>query len=378
MVSALAIPFAAIALGAGALQIGILAACRLVPGAALGLVAGAWVDRLRRRPVLVAADLVRAVLLLGAPAAAAFGALALWHLYLLSLLLGFFGFVFEVAHHAYLPALVRPERLVDANGKLVAGESVSEGLAFASGGFLVQGLGAPFALALDSASFLASACMIARIDAKEPTPEARAGRRTLDEIRAGLRTVLASPLLRALLAAELLCALALQLTGVVYLLYVHTELGFPEGILGVVFALGAVSSLLGALGAERARARLGAGPAMIGGLALFALAVGLLPLAPGASLAGLGLLALHQLGDGAYVVRGVNDVSLRQRIVPSELLGRVNASLRTTAQGTMLVGTALGSVLGEALGYRATLAASALLLALAATALFASPLRRER
>ncbi len=376
MVSGLAIPFAAIALGASPLEIGILNASRLVPGVVLGLLASAWVDRLRRRPILVAADLLRAGLLLGVPVAAVAGVLALWHLYALSLLSGFFGFVFAVAHHAYLPSLVPKERLVDANGKLVAGESASEALAFASGGFLVQWFTAPFALLVDSVSFVASALLIRRIRAPEPPPESRAARRAWPEISEGLAAVRRSPLLRPLLVADLLSAFSFQLAGVVYLLYVYRELGLPEGLLGVIFAAGSLSSLLGAVGAERAAARFGSGAAMIGGLAFGALAVGLLPLAPTGSAVAIALLVLHQLGDGAQVIYGVNEVSLRQRVVPSELLGRVNGSFRAAAQLAMLAGTVLGSALGESLGNRATLVASALAMAAAAVRLLASQVRR--
>jgi hypothetical protein len=212
MVTQLALPFAAIqVLGAGAAELGALRALVLVPGFALGLAAGAWLDRLRRRPVLVASDLARAAVQASVAAAAALGALTMDHLYAVALAAGFLGFLFHVAREAYLPSLVPRGALVSANARLRGGEAVSEGAGFGAGGWLVQLIGAPQALLVDGATFLASAALLARIRRKEPPPAPRGARgrgprAALGEVREGLELVLRHPALRPLAISGALLA----------------------------------------------------------------------------------------------------------------------------------------------------------------------------
>jgi MFS family permease len=161
--------------------------------------------------------------------------------------------------------------------------------------------------------------------------------------------------LRALVAAAWLRAFGHQVVGVVYMLYVTRALGFAPGLLGMVFAVGAVSSFGGALLAERAGRRIGPGSAMAAGLGVAGLAIGLLPFAPPGSWLGVALLIAHQLGDGADVLYDVNERSVRQRIVPGERLGRVTGALRFGELGAMLLASALGAGVAEAFGLRAAL-----------------------
>jgi MFS family permease len=327
MVTQLALPFAAIqVLGAGAAELGMLRALVLVPGFALGLAAGAWLDRLRRRPVLVASDLARAAVQASVAAAAALGALRMGHLYAVALAAGFLSFLFHVARDAYLPSLVPRGALVSANARLRGGEAASEGAGFAAGGWLVQLLG---------------------------------------EVREGLELVLRHPALRPLAISGALLAASWQVTSVVYLLFLD-ELGFGAGWLGVVFATGSLSSFLGSLAARPVGRRFGVGPGMTGGLALLGLGAALVPLVPGPGPLGFGLLVAQQLGDGGEVVYSVHASSLRQAAAPREIQGRVSACFAFLAQAGMLAGTAAGAALGEAFGARATLVAGAAGILLAA------------
>lgn len=376
LVTRTALPWTAILwLHADASDIALLRAAEIAPAVVLALAAGVWADRLRRRPILIAADLARAALLVTVPVAAWFGALRLEHLYAVALAVGSFSVFFDVAHLAYLPTLVAREQLVDANARLSATGHAAEVGAFASSGFLVQLLGAPFALVVDAVSFIASALLLGRIRGGEPVVTAGTSPSVARELAAGVSAVLEHPLLRPLGLAALAQMFAFGLVGTVYMLYVTDELGFEPGVLGLIFAVGGVSSIGGAVLSVRAADALGTGTVIIGGVVMLALTTLLLPLAPGATLVGAALLVGHQLGDGFDVVARVNEVGLRQRVTPDALLGRVNGSLHFAGQAALLAGTLAGGWLGEHAGLRATLVLSALVALVGAVPVFYSPVR---
>ena len=379
LVTRTALPFAAIlVLDATPFAIGLLAVAELVPGFLIGLVAGAWVDRLRRRPILIATDLGRAALLATIPAAAVFDALTLPHLYAVAAATSALSVFFDVAYQSYLPSLVRREELVEGNSKLTAAGAVAEFAAFGSGGWLVQWLTAPVAILLDAGSFVWSAVLVARIRSPEPPPVAATERPGLTrEIGEGLRVVLASPTLRALAGANFGLNLGFRVFGTVFLLYVNQKLGFDPGILGLIFAVGGVGSLLGAVLTNRVTRLAGLGPTMAAALALTAAGQGLIPLAVDASLVALALLVAQQLvTDPAATVYDVTQVSLRQAITPDRLQGRVNASMRVVEVGAMLAGALVGGVLGEVIGLRPALVVGVAVTLLSALCLALSPVRR--
>jgi len=379
----MALAFVAVAvLDATPKDIALLGAAELLPNVVLGLFAAGWVDRLPRRRILIAADWIRAVLVLWIPLAAWLGVLDLLQLYAIAMALGFASFLFEVTHQAILPAIVPADQLLEANGKLRASGAVSEGLAFASGGWLVELLTAPMVLIVDAVSYVISALFLRGMRADEdhlsrPEAEPREPGAYWRELREGIRFVLRDPLLLPSAGGVALMAFAWRTTGVVYLLYVYEELGFQPGVLGMVFALGAVSSFVGAVVTERISRRIGSGRAMILGSALFSLSILVLPLAPGVGLVGLAVLSFNQLGDGFEVLFDVNQASLRQRITPQDILGRVTGSIQFATSTAMLLGVAVGGVLGEALGLRATIVVAGCVGLLGAIWLALSAVRRE-
>ena len=382
MLTALALPLAAIELlDATPAQIATMNAAAILPGIALGLFAAQAVDRLRRRPVLVAADLVRAALLLALPAAAFAGVLTMTHVVAFAFCRGLFDFVFDVAEHALVPALVPSAELVRANGRLQAGDSSAEAAGFAIGGWLVQWLTAPVALLVDAATYLVSAILLARIHTAEPPPEPAApdGRRRVAELFAGVAEIARVPALRGIAATGMLAGSSGTVVGTVYMLFVYRELGFSAGVIGVLAAAGAVASLSSALAADRVPERLAGGPAMVAGLALYALGPLVLSLAPGPTLFGVAAIVAQQVvGDGGYVLYEVHQRSLRQRITPGRLLGRVSGALRLLNSAAMLAGTALGGWLGGSLGLRPALLAGACLSGFAALSAVAVALLQNR
>jgi len=253
-----ALPFAAIlVLGAGAGDIAILRSAELVAGLAIGLVAGAWVDRLRRRPILVWADLGRALLLATIPGAFAFGALTLAQLVIVAFGAAILTTFFDTADRAFLPTVIGRERLVEANATLTGSSSAAEFVGFGVGGWLIQIPTAPIAIAVDAVSFLVSAVLLGGIRAAEPPPRV-ADRRpsVVNEIREGLRLTLRDPILRPLALADAAVAGFWGVFGAVYLVFA-TEIGFEPGVIGLIAAIGGLSSLAGATFAGRAVRRLG-------------------------------------------------------------------------------------------------------------------------
>ena len=377
MIGGTAMSFTAIlVLHATPFQMGLLAAARLVPAFLTGLIAGAWVDRLRRRPILLWADLGRAAVLATIPLAAALQLLRIEQLYVVAFLVSILTLFFDVAYRSYLPSLVRREDLIEGNSKLSASAAVSEVSGFGVAGWLVQIFTAPIAILIDAISFVFSAVFVGLIRTAEPAVPAADRQSMRHEIAEGLREVLRNPLLRA----TAVCTVILDLSGGVYgtlvVLYMSRGLGFEPGILGMIWAVGGISSFLGAVAAARTTRRFGIGPAMVVGLLLMGISQLFIPLAEGATLVAALLLIAQQLtGDGAFTIYEINQVSLSQSVAPERLLGRVNASMQFIGLGATFVGSLLGGVLGETIGVRTTLVLGACGTLLAALWLVLSPVR---
>jgi len=377
MVTRIALPFLAITvLDASPVELAALTAAGLLPGIALGLFAASYVDRLRRRPLLVASDWGRAALYASIPAAHALGFLSIPYLLAVYAAAGFLRFLFDVAHRSYLPSLVAESELVAANSRLQAAEAVTEGAAFGIGGWLVALLTAPIALLVDTASFVLSALLISNIRRSEPPPPDVDGRRRLfAESVAGVRAVLGHRLLRPLVVSAALRSGSFQMMAVLFMLFAIEELGFGIAAIGMIAAVGAGSSFVAAVLVGRVTRTLQPGYTMILGGVVLAASTLLIPLVPSAGFLGVAMLVAHQLGDGGDVLYEVNAVSLRQAITPNALLGRVNGGFEFAESSAMLLGTALGGALGEVLGLRPTLFVAAGIAFLSPLVLLASPVQ---
>ena len=379
-VSALALPLiAALTLGATAWQMGLLSAASSAPVLLVGLLAGVWVDRLRRRPVLIAADIGRAVLLLTVPVASVTGTLRIELLYAVSLLAGGLGVLFDIAHLSYVPALVDRERLVEGNSKLETTAAVAQVAGPGLGGVLVSVVGAPFAVLIDALSFLGSALFLVRIRAGEPAPALSPASGVLAEIAEGVRVVLRHPVLRVLAG----CSATTNLFGwmflAVYVLYMARDLGLSPVGIGLVLATGGVGSLVGSLVAEPAARRFGPGPTMIIAQLVFGVTGMAIPLAvlfPGVALP---MVVAAEFGQWmALLVYYVNAISVRQAITPDRLRGRVNATMRFVAGGALPIGALIGGALGGVIGLPLTLVVAEFGTLLPVVWLLLSPVRRLR
>ena len=379
-VTRIALPFVAIeTLGAGPLEIAALRAVDLVAALLVGFVAGAWVDRLRRRPVMIWADLGRAVLLGSIPVAAIGGWLTLAQVLLVSSLAAVLTTFFDVADKAYLPTIVSRAELVRANGALAATASAMEFLAFGAAGFLVKLLTAPIAIAVDACSFIVSAAFLGGIRRPEPAPPPAADREPISaEIREGMRIVAHDPVLRGLLWGTVGLSAMWGVFGATWLLFANGELGLDAAVIGVVAALGGFGSLMGALFADRVAGRFGLGRLVVASLLVAALGNLLIPLAPaGMPLVAVAFLVGQQLiGDTAVTVYDVTEISMRQARVEDRHLGRVNATVRVVMVLATLVGTVVGGLLAEAIGLRAAAFLGPLFALAGAIGLYRSPVWR--
>jgi MFS family permease len=382
LVTRVALPFVAIlALNADAIGVAMVRSMDLIAGLAVGLVAGAWVDRLRRRPVLVGADLGRAALLGLIPLAAIGGWLSLPLLLLVTLLTAVLTTFFDAADNAFLPTIVPKRDLMRANGALAASSSVSEFLAFGSAGFLVQILTAPIAILVDAVSFVISALLLGSIRVTEAPPPAKADREpVLREIAVGLRLVAGNRILRATTLASMATACTWGIFSAVWYLFAFQELGLDAAAIGIVAAVGGLSSLAAALVTARTTRRFGIGPVVVGSIFVGMLGFVFVPLAPaGAPLVAMAFLIGQQLvTDPAMTAYDITDTSLRQAIVHDRSLGRVKSTVTVAVLLAQLIATIAGGFIGVEVGLRSALVVGPVIGLLGVVALWFSPVRRIR
>ena len=386
-VGALAIPFVAIdILEASTFQVALLNVVDFLPFLLIGLPAGVWVDRLRRRPVMIAGDLGRALALATIPLAFIAGVLTIVQLYVVGFVVGMLTVFFDVAYQSYLPSVVGRDQIQEGNAKLEVSRAGAAVIGPGLAGILIGILRAPLAVALDAFSFLGSALFLFLIRRPEPAPEVRhevgqpkPGMRR--EMAEGLRYVLGHAYLKNIAACTATANLFGTVATSVLLVYAVRELGMTAGAIGVAFSIGATGALLGALTANRVSSRLGVGRTIItfaglGGLALLPLA-----LAPAGTPQPvlLALMALFAFVTGvATVVYNVAQVSLRQAITPARMQGRMNATMRWFVWGTIPIGGVLGGALGTLLGVREAVLIGALGELVAVLPVLFSPVRMIR
>ncbi|MEV0480174.1 MFS transporter [Streptomyces sp. NPDC050508] len=353
----LALPLVAIvSLHADEFQVGLLTAATTAGSLLVGLPAGAWVDRMRKRPVMISTDLARALVLATVPMAWWADLLTIWWLYAVALTHGVLTVFFDVAYVSYLPHLVGRGNLVEGNAKLSAIRSVTSISGPGVAGPLVGWAGAPATLLVSSVGMALSGLLAMGIrkpeEKPEPGPSARPqlGR----DIREGLRFVIRHPALRAIMVGDAIFNLFLVTYQTMLLVFLERDMGLDSFGIGVVLSGMGCGALLGALLATRLANRLGQRRVIRLAPLVTCPPTALMPLArPGWSLcaAALGLAALSLGG----VVRVVAQSSLQQSLTPDRLLGRMNATARFVSWGGIPLGGLLGGASGTVFGVTATL-----------------------
>ncbi|WP_410609250.1 MFS transporter [Amycolatopsis sp. lyj-109] len=378
MVGYTAIPLlAAVTLAATPFEMGLLTAAQTLAFLLIGLPAGVWVDRMRRRRVMLAADFTRFALLMSVPFAWWAGMLTLAQLLVVVLLVGVATVFFDVAYQSYLPSLVGREHLLEGNAKLQAVQSVAQIAGPSGAGVLVQVISAANTVLVTAFGYLASALCLLRIRAAEPEPEPAGHTRLLPQIVEGLRFVFSDKPLRSSVA----CTATANLFGgafmAVHVLFLTRTVGLSPAVVGVLLAVGGAGGILGAVCSGALTRRIG-----------HARTIWLVPLlswpahllipwtAPDWRLA-VAVFGEVVFGFGV-IVYNVAQVSYRQAICPDRLLGRMNASVRFLVWGTIPLGGLLGGVLGEGLGLRGAMWVAVAGEAASALWVVCSPLRKMR
>jgi len=368
-VTALALPLVAvITLHASAAEVGVLNAFRYAPFMLVTLIAGVLVDRQRRRPTMIVSNAARAGLIALVPVAMFFDRLRVEYLYLVGFALGVFTVFFDLGYQAYLPALVQRRLLTAANSRLQMSASAAELGGPGLGGLLVQALTAPYALAVDAASYLVSIISLVLIRKREPEPTPADGEPLLAAVRGGFRFTFRNAYVRAIAGEAATFNLFEQTILTAFVVYAIRQLDFPAGLLGAVISTGAAGGLAGALLAGRLERRFGFGRTTVGSMVVACVVPLLIALPAGSHwlTAGALMIVFFVWGTG-IAVSNVLVVSLRQTVTPDAMLGRMNASYRFFTFGAIPVGALLGGALPGVIGLRATLVtgAAGLLLALA-------------
>ncbi len=364
-VTLLALPLTAVVLlNATPMQMAILSAAEFAPFLLVTMLAGVWIDRKRRRPILIFADIGRALLLACVPVLSAIHQLHISYLYIIAFLVGILTVFFQLAYEAYLPRLVDPSHLAEGNSKLSVSSSLAElggpGLA----GLLIQIFTAPFALLVDVFSFLVSALSLFSMRKPEPAlPAPPKSTGIWQEIRAGFRATIRNRYLRAFAGEAATYNFFWQMIQAIFILYAVRQLHLSALLIGGIFAAGSVGALFGAIGIEHLALRFGIGRMMVGSQALSDIPIFLIPLS---SIIGstTGAIICMML---AFFMRGYGNTacnvyvnSVRQTITPDELRGRTNAVYRLVVSGVVAVGALLGGVLSERVSLDFTLLVGAI------------------
>jgi MFS family permease len=378
-ITIVALPLIAVlVLKATPFQMGLLAGIGGFASLLFGPAAGLCVDRLPRRPILIATDLGRAIVLGSIPLAAIFGMLRMQQIYLVVAAAGILTVLFDVAYQSYLPSLVERQQVLEGNSKLALSSSIAEVAGPGLSGILVQMFTAPMAILLDALSFFASAVTVWLVRKCEPQVIAIRAAHVWEELSAGMRAIAQSPTRWAIAGHAATAGFFGGFFASLFVLYVIDELHLSAALLGMVIAVGGAGNILGASLAPRVMRRFGPGFTLIGSLLVMGAASLMIPLAHGAVVTATLFLVIAQVGDVCWPVFHVCELSLRQAITPSEVLGRVNAAMQMLSRGLLPIGSLGAGVLAELIGIRATLAVGAAGLLLSSLWLVLSPVRAMR
>ena len=377
-ITLLALPLLAVLeLDASAAEMGLLTAAAVAPNLLFSIHLGAWTDRRRRRKALmVAADLVRALLLLTIPLAALLGVLSLAQLYVVAFATGSLSVLFSVAYNVVFVRLVARAEYIDASSLLNGSRAVSMVGGNVIAGLLVHWFSAPFALLIDAFSYLASAFFVGRADVREapgPAPSREEGS------IAGIRFIARTPLIRACLLAAATLNLFNFGFYALLVLYATDSLGIGAGAIGLAFAVGGVGCVVGAALAGPLSRRFGLGPALIFGLVLTPAPLLLVPLAGGMAHLSLALLIVAEFFNGIGVMLlDVGLGALWAAAVPDRLRARVSGGFLLVNYGVRPLGALAGGLLGALIGLQATMWVTAIGALAGVLWLLPSPIPRLR
>lgn len=386
-ISALAIPIvAATYLKVEAFPFALLGVIEFLPFILFTLPAGAWVDRLRRRPIMITGDLGRALALGTIPLVFAINPawLTIWQLYAVAFVTGTLTVFFDVSNQSYLPSIVERDELIEGNSKLQISQSAAQIAGPGIAGVLIGAIGSAFAIVVDALSFVWSAFFVFLIRKPEPPvvhPADEAGEKRpsiVSDVREGLSFVLRNASLRGISFGTATSNLFGSMGFAIYILYALNGLGLDAARLGIAFALGNVGALVGAFTANRIAKAFGLGPTIVGSLFLGGFFLLFVAIAPAGDIALPFLVVGGMFGGLSQMVYNINQVSYRQAICPPRMQGRMNATVRFMVWGTMPIGSLIGGAMASVIGLHETIWIAAILGFIPALFPFLSPVRNLR
>ncbi|KMO94133.1 MFS transporter [Streptomyces roseus] len=353
-VTQLALPLLVLGVpGAGAAEVGLVSGVQLLPALCVTPLAGLLIDLWDRRRILLGVNLGRALALTLVPVLYLTDTLSIAALCAVAFVVGACTAVFEVAYIAYLPVVVEQDDLVEANSKLQASYSVSQIGGPGLGGLLTKALGAWFAILANVASYLAAFVLLWSIRHREPAVggDTAADRPRLSDILTSFALLWRHRVLRVLTFQAGWFNFCEQAILTLFLVYAVKELEMDAGGVGVVLALGALGSLLGAIAAKRLGEHLGFGSTLVTAMGVASCAPLLLALTGGPGWAAhvLAVLAFGLYGFG-LTIYNVHVVAFRQSVIPLAVIGRATAAYRMLTYGPFPLGAFVGGFLGERIG----------------------------
>lgn len=351
----IAMPLAAvIVLDATAFEMGLLFAIEMLPFLLFGLLAGVLADRKRRRSIMIVSDFARAAILAAIPITWYLDMLSWTVMFGVAFLAGMFTAFFDIAYQAYLPVLVKRSLLLDANSKLETSRASSQVAGPSIAGIVVDAIGAPFAIAANSVSFLGSAAFLLRVKKKEIVEEVETKKSVISEIREGLHIVFSNKMLRGIAGCTATANLFGSMSFAIVVLFMEDSLALSPTSIGLVFAAGSIGAIVGAVTSSRITSSIGLGKTIIVSNILSGLPLVLMIFAyPGNAL--IILMPLMFANGILMVLYNVNQISLRQSITPERLQGKMNATMRFLVWGVFPIGGIMGGLLGDVLGLRTIL-----------------------
>ena len=334
--------------------VGLLMALQLAPGVVLAMFAGGFVDRGDKRQILIGADLLRAGALLSLTLTWALGLLDMAQLITVGAMVGAATALFQITDTAYLPHLIGKERLAEGNAKLESTEAVAEVTGPAAAGLLIAAIGAPLAIVVDALTYLWSAVWLGRITTEhEPPPETPKQQRLGHDLRVGLAAVFGHPYVRWIVLSHMVWSICGGFFMALYSLFCLRELELSLSLFGVIIAMGGIGSLAGALLSRWLVRVMGLGKTLVIASAVSLACAVFIPLAGGPLALIVVLLMTHQLvSDGFAVAYVIQAVTLRQTVLPKEVLGRANAAVHVCTQSLLPISALAAGFLAEAIGTR--------------------------
>jgi Na+/melibiose symporter-like transporter len=380
-VTTLALPLIAILLlRANALEMGVLRAIQYAPFVLVSLIAGVWIDRVRRRMLLIGSDIGRAVLLGSVPVVIFLGGRWMTYLYVIGFAVGLLTVIFNIAYQAFLPSLVDRDRLVEGNSKLEASRSLTQVAGPSLGGLFVELFSPPAAIFIDAASFLVSAISLRWIRTPEPEP-VKSNRNAWQELREGFAFIWAQPLIRLVAFSTATVNVCLAAAQAVYILFMSQDLALNPLLLGLVLAAGGAGGLIGAATSRHVVGLIGFGRTVACAIGLSG--VGLLLTALAGAVPGPAFPVVfggQLLMSYGLIVYNVSQFSVWQRTTPAPLRGRVSATFHFIIWGVLPIGSLVGGVVGSVVSLRSLLgiAAAGVILSAAWIAISVSGTVRDR